>query len=103
MENRFAIIPIIVMWIVIGTQWGRRRRAAGSPVTPHESMRFGFLVFAVTLPPFILTEPLSSPIIPLFDKVIITSITLGTAVAPLAVDWLIRSALRIVRRWEGRA
>jgi hypothetical protein len=103
MSNRWAIIPVIGLIMVVSVRWGKRSRAEGSPVEPHEALRFAFMIFAMLLPAFTLPEALKSAIIPPFDKVIITSITLTTAVAPLAVDWLIRSALRSVRRWEGRA
>src|SRR4051812_17280951 len=98
-------IPVILALVApaLGCWWGRRRRAAGNPVSPHEALRFALAVWAVGLPTATLPAVLGSPNNPIADRAIVTSIVLAAAAAPLAVDWLIGRVLRFVRRWEGIA
>jgi alkylation response protein AidB-like acyl-CoA dehydrogenase len=98
-------LPIIlaVAAPVLGYRWGRRRRAEGSPVSPHEALRFALAVWAVGLPAATLPAVLGSPNNPIVDRAIVTSIVLAAAAAPLAVDRLITWALRLVRRREAGA
>ncbi|MEO6812020.1 MAG: hypothetical protein ABI353_23160, partial [Isosphaeraceae bacterium] len=87
-----AIVP------ALACRWGRRRRAAGLPVSPREVLTLMLLIWAVGLPVATLSVILKAPMTSQIDKIIVTSIVLAAAVAPLAVDRLIRLALRLVRR-----
>jgi hypothetical protein len=98
--NCSAILALAVAFL--SYQWGQHRRALGQPVTWADRWMIGVYAWAAAwlftgFPPLFRDTVMSS-----FNKQAAAAAILGIAFAPLAVTLLIRTALRLVRRAEGR-
>lgn len=98
-NNGLVVMAILVP--IVAYRWGESRRASGHPITLRDRWFAAMCAWAVMWPVTALPPAYRSPVMTVHDKLIVTAVSLGIAVAPLAVDALIRGALRVVRLWEA--